>query len=217
MESGIEGTDRLLTSKEAAAVLNVSPSWLARARRRKQGPEYVEEGGKLMYRFSALEAWIARSSDESVPLNIRQVFGSRLGYTARQWRRAVNERLLPFGLTDATWLPLLHVARGRAPMRQKDLAESIGIESSTLVRLIDALDQAGLIERRTEDDRRARTLRLTPRGRELVEHVDAATAEVRRQILAGISDEDLAITLRVIERICAALTRARAPERADEP
>jgi MarR family transcriptional regulator for hemolysin len=129
----------------------------------------------------------------------------------------VNERLLPFGLTDATWLPLLHVARGRAPMRQKDLAESIGIESSTLVRLIDALDQAGLIERRTEDDRRARTLRLTPRGRELVEHVDAATAEVRRQILAGISDEDLAITLRVIERICAALTRARAPERADEP
>ena len=99
--------------------------------------------------------------DESPPLNIRQVFGRRLGYTARQWRLAVDERLQPFGLTEATWLPLLHLARGRMPMRQKDLAESVGIESSTLVRLIDALDEAGLIERRTDCDRRARILCLT--------------------------------------------------------
>ena len=94
--------------------------------------------------------------DESPTLNIRQIFGSRLAYTARQWRLAVNERLLPFGLTEATWLPLVHLARGRMPMRQKDLAESVGIENSTLVRLIDALDDAGLIERRTDCDRRAR-------------------------------------------------------------
>ncbi len=144
--------------------------------------------------------------DESPPLNIRQVFGSRLGYTSRQWRRAVDERLQPFGLTEATWLPLLHLARGRTPMRQKDLAESVGIESSTLVRLIDALDQAGLIERRTDGDRRAKILCLTPRGRALVEEVEAAAAAIRQQILASISDEELTMTLSVIDRICAALT-----------
>jgi len=155
--------------------------------------------------------------DASPPLNIRQVFGSRLGYTARQWRRAVDERLVPFGLTEATWLPLVHVARGRTPMRQKDLAESIGIEGSTLVRLIDALDHAGLIERRTEGDRRARLIRLTPRGSALVEKVEAVSTAIRRQILAGISDEDLTITLSVIDRICAALTRVNAAKPVDVP
>lgn len=150
--------------------------------------------------------------NESPPLNIRQVFASRLGCTARHWRRALDERLLPFGLTEATWLPLLYVARGKTPMRQKDLAELVGIEGSTLVRLVDSLDRAGLIERRTGDDRRAKFLCLTPRGRALVEHVEAASATVREEILAGVSDQELAITLSVIERIRAALDRARTPE-----
>lgn len=153
--------------------------------------------------------------DKSPSTNIRQLLGSRLGYASRQWRRAVDERLLPFGLTEATWLPLVYVARGGTPMRQKDLAEVIGIDSSTLVRLIDALDQAGLIERRTDGDRRARFLCLTPRGRALVAEVEAATAAVRQEILAGISDDELTVALSVINRICAALTVARAPERTD--
>lgn len=152
--------------------------------------------------------------DASKP-NIRQVFGSRLNHTARQWRQAVNNQLAPFGLTDATWLPLLHVARGKIPMRQKDLAESVGIESSTLVRLVDALDKAGLIERRIEADRRVRNIRLTTRGRVLVEQMEAVTTAVRNRVLAGISDEELALTLSVIERIDAALARVRAPETAD--
>jgi MarR family transcriptional regulator for hemolysin len=155
--------------------------------------------------------------DASPPSNIRHVFGHRLGHASRRWRQAVDERLQPFGLTDATWLPLLHVARSRGPMRQKDLADLLGINCSTLVRLIDALDHAGLVERQTDGDRRARTLHLTPRGRVLVEQVEAVVAEIRQQVLAGISDEELALTLSVIERICAALARVPAPEPACVP
>ena len=147
--------------------------------------------------------------------DIRQSFGRRLNHTARQWRQVVNNQLAPFGLTEATWLPLMHVARGKVPMRQKDLAESVGIESSTLVRLVDALDQAGLIERQVDEDRRVKNICLTTRGRALVEQMEAVTAAVRRQVLDGISDEELAITLSVIDRIDAALAGVRAPETAD--
>ena len=97
-------------------------------------------------------------------------------------------------------------------MRQKDLADSLGIEGSTLVRLIDSLDRAGLIERHPNADRRARTLHLTQRGRELFEQVEAATIAVRQEILDGISDEDLAVTVGVTERICAALAKIRTAE-----
>ena len=144
----------------------------------------------------------------------RQVFGRRLIHTARQWRRIVDEQLQPFGLSDATWSPLAHIARCPEPMRQKDLAKAIGIDSSSLVRLLDALDEAGLIARQTEGDRRANTLHITPRGQALVEQVQAATATIRQRILAGVSEAELASALSVFERVCAALARERAPEAA---
>jgi len=123
----------------------------------------------------------------------------------------MNERLLPYGLTEATWLPLLYIAREK-PMRQKQLAELLGIESSSLVRLIDALVAAGLAERKIEDDRRARLVCLTAQGRRLVAQVEAVGAEVRDQALAGISNEALAASFQVIERVSASLNRQRASE-----
>ena len=79
------------------------------------------------------------------------------------------ERLQPFGLTEATLWPLLHVARGSEPMRQNRLAANARHRESTLVRLIDVLDRAGLIERKTCGDRRAWMLQATPRGCALAE------------------------------------------------
>jgi MarR family transcriptional regulator for hemolysin len=155
--------------------------------------------------------------EQAPPFNVRQVFGSRLGHTNRQWRRAVDVRLQPFGLTEATWLPLVYLSRCKGPIRQKDLADCIGIEGSTLVRLIDALDRAGLIERRIDRDRRAKILHLTPDGHALVEQVEAVTAGVRQQVLVGITDAELAVALSVLERIGAALARLHAPEPAAEP
>src|SRR5471032_1583146 len=96
---------------------------------------------------------------------LRDGLGSLIALLGRQWRRAVDRRLQPFGLTEATWLPLVHLARAPVPMRQKDLAASLVLDGSSVVRLLDALEAAGLIERREESgDRRAKTIVLTGRG-----------------------------------------------------
>ncbi len=50
---------------------------------------------------------------------IRAGFGAQVAYTGRLWRRIVDQHMRPFGLTEATWLPLLHLARAPAIMRQK--------------------------------------------------------------------------------------------------
>src|SRR5258708_1321126 len=81
---------------------------------------------------------------------LRESFGSLIALTGRQWRRAVDRRLQPFGLTEATWLPLIHLARAPVPPRQKDLAASLVLDGSSVVRLLDALETYGLIERREE-------------------------------------------------------------------
>jgi MarR family transcriptional regulator for hemolysin len=134
---------------------------------------------------------------------LRDGFGSLVARAARQWRRAVDRRLQPFGLTEATWLPLIYLARAPVPMRQKDLANALTLDGSSVTRLLDALEASRLIERREEGaDRRAKIIALTPRGWSIIEQVEAASREVRNATLSGLSDDDLATATRVLELVC---------------
>jgi MarR family transcriptional regulator for hemolysin len=136
----------------------------------------------------------------------RNAFGALLGRSYRQWRRAADLRLQPFDLTEATWLPLLRIARAPAPPRQKDLAAALFVDGSSVVRLLDNLEQAGLIQRREgETDRRAKTIHLTPRGRAIADRAETVARRVRQDALAGLSDRDIETTIRVLEHICRVL------------
>jgi MarR family transcriptional regulator for hemolysin len=144
---------------------------------------------------------------------VRAAFGATVAQAARLWRRVVDHRMRPFGLTEATWLPLLHLARGPTAMRQKDLAASLSLDSSSVVRLLDALEAAGLIERREDGaDRRAKAIVLTQLGRATVAKVERVADQVRGDALVGLSDHELATAARVLDHIC----RTLAPL-ADEP
>jgi MarR family transcriptional regulator for hemolysin len=134
--------------------------------------------------------------------SLRDGFASLIARIARQWRRAVDRRLQPFGLTEATWLPLIHIARAPAPMRQKDLSASLVLDGSSVVRLLDALEAAGLIERRGESaDRRAKIIGLTEQGRAIIDQVESASCEVRAAVLTGLSDGEIAVATRVLQRV----------------
>lgn len=136
----------------------------------------------------------------------RERFGSAVAQTSRLWRRAVDRELRPFGLTEATWLPLLHLARAPAPRQQKHLAASLSLDGSSVVRLLDALQGAGLIERRELDgDRRAKSIVLTQAGLATVERVEAVVRDVRQRALQGLSDHDVGIVLDVLDHVCAVL------------
>ncbi len=134
--------------------------------------------------------------------HLRDGFASLIARVARQWRRAVDRRLQPFGLTEATWLPLIHLARTPAPVRQKDLAASLVLDGSSVVRLLDALESAGLIERREESgDRRAKTIAVTGHGLSIIDQVEAASREVRNATLVGLSIADIEVATRVLELV----------------
>jgi MarR family transcriptional regulator, transcriptional regulator for hemolysin len=139
---------------------------------------------------------------------LRGNFASLVARAARQWRRTVDRRLQPFGLTEATWLPLIYLARAPVPMRQKDLAAALALDGSSVVRLLDALAASELVERREEDgDRRARILVPTRRGLSIAEQVEAVSREVRNAALAGVSDDQLESAAAVLELICLNLAK----------
>ena len=149
----------------------------------------------------------------------RARFAPLVAHVAREWRRAVDGRLQAYGLTEATWLPLLRIARSEAPMRQNELAASLSLDGSSVVRLLDALEESGLIER-CEDraDRRAKSLILTRRGRRTVDQVERVSQDIRDVVLGEASDEDLARSLHLLETVrdrllSLAEARSGAPER----
>jgi MarR family transcriptional regulator, transcriptional regulator for hemolysin len=132
----------------------------------------------------------------------RARFAPLVAHVTREWRRVVDARLQAYGLTEATWLPLLRIARSEVPMRQNELAASLSLDGSSVVRLLDALETSGLVER-CEDpaDRRAKSLVLTSRGRRTVDQVERVSQDIRDVVLGGVSDEDLKRSLRLLETV----------------
>ena len=144
---------------------------------------------------------------------LRDGFASLIARAGRQWRRAVDRRLQPFGLTEATWLPLIYLARAPVPVRQKDLAASLVLDGSSVVRLLDALEAAGLIERREETaDRRAKSITVTSRGLSIIDQVEAASRDVRNATLVGLSRDEIEVANRVLELVCQNLAKQDSEE-----
>lgn len=133
-------------------------------------------------------------------------FGLQFSLLARQWRQAIEKRLEEAGLTDATWKPLVHLAAAGDGITQKDLASLVGVDGSTLVRLLDILSDKGMVERRTDKaDRRAKQLFLTSAGRTAVAEIRAQLDGAEAELLKGIDDQEIATVLNVLTRIAARL------------
>ena len=139
-----------------------------------------------------------------------------MGMVHKQWRRAVDRLLSPLGLSQALWLPLLHLARAPGAMRQKDLAQSLGLDSSSVVRLVDGLDAKGWIARVDDSDRRVKKIALTPTGQAQVQALQGLIENARASVLQGLSPDDVLHAHTVTQRLLANLQALDAPAMADD-
>jgi MarR family transcriptional regulator for hemolysin len=116
--------------------------------------------------------------------------GFLLHDVARLLRKRFEQKARVLGLTRSQWQVLAHLARNEG-IHQGALAEILEIEPITLVRILDRLQAAGLIERRHHaTDRRVRLLYLTEQAHPILETMRALGAETRNEALARVSDED---------------------------
>lgn len=132
----------------------------------------------------------------------RRFFGMRLLWTARVWRRAVDKVLAEHGLSEATALPLTVLYRLGDGVRQGVLADRVGVEGPSLVRLLDQLQATGLIERQEDPaDRRAKIIYLTEAGRARAELVESLLPPVREVLLNGTTDADIEAAMRIFDKV----------------
>lgn len=106
-------------------------------------------------------------------------------------RAEVDRRMEPLGLTQAQWIPVLHLASGKAHT-SADLARRTLQTPGAMTRLVDRLVDKGIIEReRSTDDRRVVSLRLTEEGLAAARQVPDIVKGVNSAALSPLSPDEL--------------------------
>ena len=134
-------------------------------------------------------------------------FAFELSETARLLRRDFDRRAAELGVTRAQWRVLARLAREDG-LRQVGLADALDVEPITLCRMIDRLAEAGLVERRADDeDRRAWRIHLTPKAGPLIETLHSIAENFLTDALSGVGETEQARVRDVLARVRANLTR----------
>jgi MarR family transcriptional regulator, transcriptional regulator for hemolysin len=101
--------------------------------------------------------------------NLQYEVAFKLALAARRFRARFAERVKSSTQTEARWSALYHLSREPRGLIQSELAERMGIQGPTLVRLIDALEAQSLVRRcSTPEDRRAKRVMILPAGEKMV-------------------------------------------------
>jgi len=133
--------------------------------------------------------------------NFQQNAGHWIGITAHHHRRAIIAELAPQGITFRHnqvlgWLAF------EGTLTQAELAERMLLEPSSLVHILDQMEQDGLIERQPcPTDRRKKVIRPTRKARNVWRKIVAALERVRLRATRGMTPEQLKTLRQLLETI----------------
>ena len=124
-----------------------------------------------------------------------------IGETAHALRKAFDRLAVGLGVTRAQWKVLFKLTRTPG-LRQVELADMLDLEPITLCRIVDRLEEAGLVERsRDPEDRRAWRLHVTAKAQPLIDKLQKIGAELVEQAFTGIDPQDIETTRKVLARV----------------
>lgn len=133
------------------------------------------------------------------------VLSGRLGYLLKRAHLRLadlhEDVLAPFGVSDRE-LGILMLLAGREPESQQQLAHRLGIDRTTMVALIDALEAKQLVARRPDpSDRRRNVIALTDAGQQVRRDATKASDEAERRLLEDLDDAEAAQFRDLLRRI----------------
>src|SRR5215210_7112458 len=127
------------------------------------------------------------SADSSTEVEVPEFAGQLLFRLWRASHTRTAAALQSVGLTPPLFAVLNYLRTNKGAIQQQ-IGSAMGIDPSTMVSLIDQLERAGLAKRRLHpQDRRAREVLITPKGRQALERARELAEEVEGVVLQGLS------------------------------
>jgi MarR family transcriptional regulator for hemolysin len=167
---------------------------------RKAKPEAPAEQTGLPSADRFLEVEGIHPAGSSQDLRLR--FTRRVLFLARRWRNQINDGLREIGQSHARWITLTWVSILEGKANLGELAGRIGVELPTLIRLLNRLEEEGLVERVSlRGYGRAKTVRMTPAGDAVLVELNRITRSVRSNFLNAADDADLAKCIDVFDAL----------------
>ncbi len=134
-----------------------------------------------------------------------------IGDSARLLRRRFDARARSLGVSRAHWQVLFALSRNEG-VNQSGLAEALDVETITVGRMVDRLEDAGLVERRADPaDRRAWRLHLTERAHPILDALRSVGEDVTGLAFAGLGADGEATLAALLS-----LVRSNLQQRASE-
>ncbi len=116
---------------------------------------------------------------------------------ARYW----GQKATSFGVTPVQAMVLAFLAE-EDHVTSRNLGERTILDSATLTGILDRLEGAGLVERRSNpEDRRAILICLTSEGRAVADSLGSAIEEANREFLQELSDEEVGMLRGLLKRL----------------
>lgn len=135
-------------------------------------------------------------------LDLSESVGTLIALAAKsQERLAEIEIKKQLGLTPAQWkvILVLNMVDG---LTQREIAEKINIDGSTLVPVIDKMEQSGLVERKADSkDRRNNRIFLTKKSESTVDSIIMIILQLRKIIYSGISEDQISSIKNVLKTL----------------
>lgn len=159
------------------------------------------------------ETDVATAGDDPRAI-LELVVSMRIAFVARAWITRANALFRGRGYTAAQRAHLYVLASKPKGLTQAELAAILRISEASLSRRIKLSIEEGLVSRHPFcGDGRANLIRLEPKGLDALNASDRVAREDRTRLLAGITDEELAITAKVLKLLTDRVPQT--PERSD--
>lgn len=136
--------------------------------------------------------------EKSLPIGM--IVGRMMGNIAKVIKRRLNEAELNITLEQ---VGLLHaISENKEEVVQQDMAEIMNKDKSAILRLIDSLENKGLVIRTSDpQDRRKNVLNVTEQGKAILSKTLEIGTELNERLTKEISQSDLDTFYSVVEKI----------------
>ncbi len=137
---------------------------------------------------------------------IKYDFENSIGFvvnnTAKSFQRALDFELRKnVGVTLSQWRVVVTLVM-HPGITQKEIADRVGIESATLVPIIDKMENDDLLVRKPDEkDRRVNRIYLTSKSDQLWESMLECALRIRKSSIKDVSDVDLKTTMETLRKI----------------